>query len=248
MGSRLTIFLATSMLLVFTATTSASQRLSGHSEQRRSWQVNLRVAVPYRYALAELNFSSRGGRPRITLNGPIAADYIAAAQLHATSTGEIRILVLIINRATGLMDPARIGLNVHLSRPLHRPLVLEATGFPAAGQITRPALCQPLLDRAPLKESHLRALLAAGAALPGYSTVSAVSEGYDATCSLPFQAAFEQAVAETQAPSPSPPAPSPPIGCAPCTPPPGYACPLVAKPSVCIAPETVTRRASQLAH
>jgi hypothetical protein len=252
MRRALTTALGTSLLFTFTATASATpSRSSDHA--RRSWLVSLKAPAPLHYELAELSFSTRSGaHARTVIDEPIGADYVASASLHTAATHRIQILVLIFDRATALMDPSRVGLRVRLSRPAFSPRVLEAPeGFPASRSTVESVLCRHPPERAPLSEGALRLLSAAGTPLPGYTAVGAISQAYDATCALPYQASFEQAVSGTPAPSPAPPAPSPPVrqppGCTPCTAPPGYACPLLASPGICIASST-TPRTTRPAH
>jgi hypothetical protein len=244
--------LGASLLLAPTATAAAAHRQSA-DRIRRSWRVDLRAPAPLHYELAEVSFSPRSAADaRVLIDGPIGADYIASARVR-TSTRKIRVLVFILDRATALMDPARVSLSFRLSGVAPAPGVLEAPeGFPASASMVTPALCQPSRDSSPLSESDLRSTSAAGTPLPGYSAAGAISQAYDATCALSYQAAFEQAVKGTPVPAPPPPTPSPPVGqpppgCTPCTAPPEYACPLLATPSVCVA-STTARRTTQPAH
>jgi hypothetical protein len=222
-----------------------------HSKVRRSWPIGLSAPAPLHYRLAEITISARVGlHARVAIDGPIGADYIASAALRGPRNSRTRILVFVLDRATALMDPARIGLSIRLPRPLPAPSVYTAPeGFPSNEPAIRPALCAP---GAQLEEGDLRTLSARGAALPGYSAAGAISQAYDASCSLPYQAAFEQAVEQTPVSPPPQPAPSPPVGqppgCQPCTAPPGYACPLLARPSVCVASAAIRRRVAQPSH
>ncbi len=244
--------LGASLLLTVTAASSAAHRQSSQ-HRRRSWRVSLMAPAPLHYALAQVSVYSRAGAyPHVVVTGPIGADYVASARLRSATAGAepIRILVFILDRATALMDPAQIGLSVRVSSPASAPTVIEAPeGFPSNEPAIRPALCEP---GGQLEEGDLRTISARGAALSGYSAAGAISQAYDASCSLPYQAAFEQAVEQTPESPPPQPAPSPPVGqppgCQPCTAPPGYACPLLARPSVCVASAAIGRRAAQPSH
>lgn len=240
------------LLFTFAARASATHGQSSH-RARRSWQVSLKAPAPLHYELAELSFAARSGTSaRTVIDRPIGADYVASASLHTAATHGIHVLVLILDRATALMDPSLVGMRVRLSRPVSSPNVLEAPeGFPAIRSTIKPLLCEHSLDSAPLREGAVRLLSASGTPLPGYTAAGAISQAYDATCALPYQASFERAVGGTPVPSPAPPPPSPPVGqppgCTPCTAPPGYACPLFVSPGVCIASST-TPRTTRPAH
>jgi hypothetical protein len=130
----------------------------------------------------------------------------------------------------------------------------------------RPALCNLRLHGGALNGSQLRTLGSRGTSLAGFDAASAVAAAYNLACGLPHTSLFEQAIghrcasgalaqgtlccpanavcapAPTQPSAPTAPgeptAPAPPKtpGCAPCNPPPGSACPLAARTSICASP------------
>ncbi len=238
--------------------------------------------APSDLALVEIEFHGTRGRQSIsrrtlalTLGMPIGGDYFAVATPSYRPSSTPRVFVLIVNRPTPLLDPARIALRVQTLRSLGAPRPLSlANPFTQRVVGLTPALCDLPLHGAPtLQGSALRTLRSQGAALAGYGPAAAVAQAYDVACALPSEAAFAQALGhpsggecssvralccppnaicatpvQPPAPAPTPPAPGPPPSCTPCSPPPGYACPLVAS-RVCPAVlPAAARRASAGSH
>ncbi len=225
----------------------------------RSWNLTLSPA-PNDLALAQVSFRrnhrNRGvtaAMLRLAAKAPFGDDYLAAATPRSATPGELRVLVVLVNRPSPLLDP--VGVHVGLSAPrrLGTPVVWKLTDpFSQPVRGLTPALCDLPVKGATLTGSQLRPLRSQGSGLSGFDAASTVAQAYDAACGLPVEAPFESAVRGAQ---PSPPAPSPtpiptpiPPGCTPCNPAPGYACPMV-QPSICVAPAAdAARRASAGAH
>lgn len=232
----------------------------------RSLHVSVSPA-PGDLTLVEIGFlGRRRGRIsaatlRVAVDGPFGDDYLALATLGTHSRAGARALLLIDDRPSPLLDPARVSLTLRTARALGRPVLLRA-GNPLASPslVAAPALCSLPLDGSPLTGDELRALQVRGAALPGFGTADAVAQAYDLVCGLTRAGAFEQAIADgceagiscppAPAPVPAPvPSPTPPTGCQPCDPAPGYACPLAVSPTICVAaPARATGRAGAPAH
>jgi hypothetical protein len=119
-----------------------------------------------------------------------------------------------------------------------------------------------------LEASDLRQVgLPRGAKLTGFGVTAAIAAAYDVSCALAYPSALRQAVqgpgntgcgsgaipqgtlccppnaicAPAPTPEPVPPSPVPPA-CPPCNPRPGYACPLIAQPTICPAVARAARR------
>ncbi len=213
--------------------------------------------APGDLTLAEVSFnrSAKGQEVsasslRVAVSGPFGDDYLAAATPRfATPAGPLA-LVLLVNRPSPLLDPVSVRLQLAVRGSLGEPVVhrlADPLTRPNAGRT--PALCNLLLHGSALSASKLRLLRSRGAALAEFGAASAVAQAYDVVCGLPYASSFAQAVAgSAPAPTPGSPAPEQP-GCTPCDPPPGYACPLMARPSICVAPAVGgVRRAAGGAH
>lgn len=228
--------------------------------------------APNDLALAEVRFpaSARrtlsGANLRLLTTGRVGDDYLALVAVAHPGRGGARALVLIVNRPSALLDPARVALRLRSSRMLGPARLRSAVNVLArAPSAPRLALCALPLGGKPLAAGGLRAISAQGAPLSGFSAAWATAAAYDAACGLAYPASFKQAIAPaatpgggcgagaslqgweccppgaTCAPLPeAPPEPKPapqpePPKCPPCNPKPGYACPLVANPSICPA-------------
>ncbi len=230
---------------------------------------------PAGLALAEVRFPGRApghsvlhGSVTVSVQGAFGADYMALA---ANLSAGPQAMVLLANRASALLDPARVHLQLGTLPALGRP-VLRSVEDPLSGAppVSARELCDLPAAGRELGANAFRSLQARGSA-PGVSPSWAVAEAYDLLCSLPHSSAFPAllwaAVPQCApisgalccpptamcAPAPSPPAPPPPVpsrpGCTPCDPPPGSACPLVLSPNVCFAPARAAgTRAAAAAH
>ncbi|MGO9761706.1 MAG: hypothetical protein ACLP1Q_10665 [Solirubrobacteraceae bacterium] len=234
----------------------------------RTWLVSM-SAAPDDLALVEVSFprAARGqrisaGSLHIAVGTPFGDDYLVAAALRLPTPGVPRMLLLLVNRPSPLLDPVSVRVRLIARHALGAPLMRTS-----ADPLTRPAsahapsLCNLALHGSPLGASELRSLLSRGRALTGFDAASAVAQAYDVVCGLPFASAFEQAVAQSAVPSsptspeshvPAPtPSPAPPKGILPgegCKPEPGYACPgVVAGASAAVAAGG-KRRATAGAH
>lgn len=215
----------------------------------RSWLITAAPA-PQDYSLLEVSFAHvRADRvgpssAKVAVRGPFGADYLAAAAVRSPASREGRALVLVVDRPSALLDPARVTLRVQATRSLGAATVLRVGDVLARGDAgSHPSLCDLRLDGAALQQTGLRALGGRGGALSGFGAAGAVAQAYDLACGLAHSSVFEadvkgcssEATCGAPAPTPEPvPAPRPP-GCAPCDPRPGYACPLAARTDVCVA-------------
>jgi hypothetical protein len=224
--------------------------------------------VPDDFALAEIRVPAAirrrvsVDRLHLAVEGPLGADYLAFAAPRGVSGGEEWALILLVNRASPLLDPVAVKLSMSApgsaAQTVTRLTVLRVTdplSVPTASR--RPALCDLTHDGVPLGAKALRRLQSVGAPIGHFSAAGAVAEAYDASCDLPYSQTFKQELGSltgaSPAPSPSPspapvPAPSPPApgppGCSPCRPRPGYACPL-ARESICVAVSSTRPRSGQ---
>jgi hypothetical protein len=261
MSPRLALFLliATCALMISSAEArtvrakAANAHGAGTAPERpldRVGHVTLSPA-PGDLALAEIAFhgpsSTKLTARGLQVAGPgaLGDDYLAVASARFRTPGGPRVLVLLVNRPSPLLDPVNVRLRLSSRRALGAPRVRTMTNaFARAGTGVGSALCGLPLHGSALRGSELRALGSRAAPLTGFDTADAVAQAYDAVCGLHYASAFKQVVTQPLAPTPPaptpPPAPAPPVpappGCTPCDPPPGYACPLVPAPDVCIAP------------
>jgi hypothetical protein len=208
----------------------------------RTWPLTLSPA-PDDLALAQVSFHAPGrerlpkGSLRLAVSGPFGADYLAAATPRLATPGAARVLVLLVNRPSALLDPASVHLRLLAWRSLGAPAARTLEDpLARAGSAATPALCDLPVHGSPLAGSELRVLSSRGGALAGFDAAGAIAQAYDLACGLPYEAAFRQAVEPPASTSPSPPAPPvtpapsppPPVGKLPgegCVPRPGYACP-----------------------
>jgi hypothetical protein len=210
----------------------------------RSWPVRM-SAAPNDLTLAEATFREprRGrrissGSLRVSVGSPFGDDYLAAA-LQLPTRGVVRVLVVLVNRPSPLLDPVSVSVGLAAPWGVGAPIVRESAdplSRPAGARA--PALCDLALHGAALGASELRTLRTRGQALAGFNAADALAQAYDMVCGLPYSSAFKQALTSSAVPvSPTPPeshppapspVPSPPVGKIPgegCVPAPGYACP-----------------------
>ncbi|HUB72906.1 MAG TPA: hypothetical protein VL979_02565 [Solirubrobacteraceae bacterium] len=198
----------------------------------RSWTLTLSAGVG-ELTLAEVSFPGAARAApsaralRMTVAGPFGADYLAAASLRAPPGGARRALVLLVDRATPLMDPVYVHVRVRSPRSLGSQRVAKAAdAFAPARGTARRALCGLTPRGVALGASRLAPIAARGTAVGGFDAAAAVAQAYDVACGLPRSAAFERAVRGAGAGGSPPEAP---VGKLPgegCRPRPGYACPL----------------------
>lgn len=221
---------------------------TGHARPlMRTWNVTLSPA-PNDLALAEIVFH-RGShheaisKRTVEMRGtaPFGDDYMAMAAPVSRTTGELQVLVVVVNRPSPLADPVNVHLRLTVPRAFGAPVVWKlANPFSHRAAGLTPALCNLPLHGPTLSGSALLPLRSQGAAPAGFSAASAVAQAYDVACGLPYERSFELAVTGS-APHPSPTPPQGPPACTPCDPRPEYACPLV-QPNVCAVPVTSAAR------
>ncbi|HZK73825.1 MAG TPA: hypothetical protein VFD88_07485 [Clostridia bacterium] len=244
---------ASARLLPGSSTTG--HRASASRVVRRTWKLAL-SPQPNDLALAQISFRrakrNRSVSPsalKLAAAVSFGDDYLAAATPLMRTPGELRILVLLVNRPSALLDPTTVRLGLSAPRSLGAPTIWKLSdplGQPKPG--LTPALCDLPIHGTTLTGTQLRPLRSLGAGLSGFDPASAVAEAYDVACGLPVDQAFEVDVRGSQTSPPTPTPPPQPPGCTPCMPTPGYACPL-AQPSICAAPVAdIARRASAGAH
>ncbi len=229
----------------------ASADARSAAAHRRAWKMSLAPSVDD-IALAQIGFPhARGARVRrgslsVSARAPFADDYLVAGAVLLPGARVARVLVLLANRATDLLDPVRVSMRASAAGSLGAPRILQARDPFTRPAAKAPALCAlPLHGRA-LSPSQLLVLGTRGAPLSGFSAAAALAQAYDAVCHLAYSNAFKTALAPVSGvpspPSGNPPTPIPiepipsPPRCAPCpTPSQLSACPL-ALPTVCCAP------------
>jgi hypothetical protein len=218
---------------------NAGIRAAAAAPGTHSWPVTI-SAAPGDFALVALSFDRAAraqlvasGVPRMTVSGPFGDDYLIAAALRLAKPSVPRVLVLLVNRPSPLLDPVSVHVRLAVSRSLGEPS-LRAFADPLAGGTgaRAPLLCDLALHGSALKASEVRPLRSRGQGLAGFDAAEAVAQAYDVVCGLPHVSAFEQAVEDAGSASPSPTqppsSPAPPVGKLPgegCVPAPGYACP-----------------------
>jgi hypothetical protein len=239
------LMLGAALAIAIKARGPAGVRAGAAASGRRSWPLTM-FAAPDDFALAELSFDrapraqlAASGSPQLAVSGPFGDDYLIAAALRLAKPGVPRVLVLLVNRPSPLLDPVSVHVRLVVSRSLGAPLVRAFADPLARGTGARaPLLCDLALHGSALKASEVRPLRSRGQALAGFDAAEAVAQAYDVVCDLPHASSFEQAVEHSGSPSPSPTetppssqppsSPAPPVGKLPgegCVPAPGYACP-----------------------
>jgi hypothetical protein len=208
------------------SSTKAAVRGSDARPPTRTWNLTLSPA-PNDLALAEISFHRAhlgarisGRTLRVSISGPFGADYMALATPIVSTPGDLRAVVVVVNRPSPLMDPADVHLRVTARRGLGAPVVWKlANPFSQPHPGLTPALCDMPLHGPALSGSQLLALSSRGSPLTGFGVATTVAQAYDVACGLPYESSFAQAVTGSSTPR------SP--GCFPCDPSPGYYCPLV---------------------
>jgi hypothetical protein len=254
-------------LLMLGGALAIAIKVHGHPEVRaaaaasgtRSWPVTM-SAAPGDFALVELSFA-RGARAqlaasdfsRMTVSGPFGADYLIAAALRLAKPSVPRVLVLLVNRPSPLLDPVSVHVRLAVSRSLGEPSLRAFANPLARGTGARaPLLCDLALHGSALNASEVRPLRSRGQGLSGVDAGEAVAQAYDIVCDMPHASSFEQAVedagsaspgpTETQPPTQPPSSPTPPVGKLPgegCVPAPGYACPGAASAATSSSPPRI---------
>jgi len=200
-------------------------RSSGSS--MRSWPVTL-SPQPGDLALAQISFHPArrlrlsASALRATVSGPFGDDYLAVAGVPAAAPRVQRALVLLVNRASPLLDPVLVHLKLAAKRALgpativtlENPLTPVSSASARTGARTKASLCDLPLHGSPLAAGQLRALGSRGSPLDGFAAASAVAQAYDLACGLPHASAFKQLVerpsASSQPPTPTAPTQPPP--------------------------------------
>jgi hypothetical protein len=224
---------------------NAGIRAAAAAPGTHSWPVTI-SAAPGDFALVALSFDRAAraqlvasGVPRMTVSGPFGDDYLIAAALQLAKPSVPRVLVLLVNRPSPLLDPVSVHVRLAVLRSLGEPSLRAFADPLVRGTGARaPLLCDLALHGSALKASEVRPLRSRGQGLAGFDAAEAVAQAYDVVCGLPHASAFEQAVEDagsaspspTETPSPTQPpsSPVPPVGKLPgegCVPAPGYACP-----------------------
>jgi hypothetical protein len=189
-------------------------------------------AAPDDLTLAELSFQGAahgqqlsGSSLQVAVGTPFGDDYLAAGALQLSAAGVPRLLVLLVNRPSALLDPVSVQVRLTALAALGQPAVrMLANPLARAAGAHAPALCNLPLHGSALRASEVRPLHSRGRRLAGFAAAAALAQAFDITCGLAHSSSFEQAVARPSAPSP----PLPPVGKLPgegCVPAPGYVCP-----------------------
>jgi hypothetical protein len=239
------LVLGAGLAVAIEAGTGARGGRGAQVSHRRNWHVRM-SAAPNDMALAEATFREPGrgrrissGSLRVSVGSPFGDDYLVAAALQLPTRGGLRVLVVLVNRPSPLLDPVSVSVGIAAPWGLGAPVVRESADplSRLAGART-PLLCDLALHGAALGASELRTLHTRGQALAGFNAPNALAQAYNLVCGLPYSSAFKQALTSSAVPvSPAPPesnppapspVPSPPVGKIPgegCVPTPGYACP-----------------------
>ncbi len=239
-----------------TAAVGAGRDPGPTATHARTWTVTLSPA-PDDLALAQIAFREAAAGARVTsgslrvgVSAPFGDDYLAAAAVRLP--GPPRVLVLLVNRPSPLLEPVAVHVRLTAASALGTPVISSSSNpFTRPATAPKPSLCDLPLKGAALSASRLRLLRSRGEPLAGYVGASAVAQAYDAVCSLPFANAFEQAVKRPTGSSPPVPIPTPPVGKLPgegCVPRPGFACPGAVESSLPVVPAAAARRAAAGAH
>jgi hypothetical protein len=241
------LVLGAGLAVVIVASAGVGTRRSDAAPVGRDWPLTM-SAAPGDLTLAEVSFRPgiRGqpaaARPlQVAVGTPFGDDYLAAAAVRSPTSRVLRVLVLLVNRPSPLLDPASVSVRLTAPRALGVPLLLTSAD-PLARPVGAhmPAMCNLALPSSGLSASSLRILRSRGQALAGFGAAGALAQAYDLVCGLPYKSSFTQAVARSpSASTPTPPestspapSPTPPAGKIPgegCIPTPGYACPAAFK-------------------
>jgi hypothetical protein len=241
-------------------------RVAAATSPGRTSQLALQAA-PDDLALAIIRFHApsrarlSSGDLQIAVEGAFGSDYLASATPRTRTAGGPRALVLLLDRPSPLLDPVSVHLRMRSLRVLGTPRsAIASDPFSDPGGPRHPRICELPLHGSSLTGAQLLALRSRGAPLAGFPSLAAIAQAYDVVCGLSYDSSFRAAVtrispapvsptpAPPETPVPVQPTPHPP-GCTPCDPPPGSACPLTVKPSVCFAAaDGGARRAAASAH
>jgi hypothetical protein len=227
---------------------------------------------PSDLAIVEVRFPHRlrgthlfSSTVQASVQGAFGADYMALGVSRVRALPGPQVMLLLANRPSALLDPARVHLQLSTLAALGKPMLRTVEDPLTHPNPARAAalLCDLEAGGRELGRSAFDWLLARGTSPRSLDPSWAISQAYDITCSLPYSSVFLARLAGTTtqcssganaqgtlccpsnaicAPAPTPPTPpapnppAPPPGCTPCDPPPGYACPLVVSPSVCPGP------------
>jgi len=203
------------------------------------WRVSLSPA-PGEVSLVQLAFPR--ARPaavsaatlEVLAPPAFGSDYLASAALRP-GLGTPGALILVANRPSALLDPARVELAVRARSGLGGATVLGAEDLLARTASPRPRLCDLALHGTALNASELSVLDGAGRGLAGIGGAEAIAEAYDIACGLPNPGKLRGALTLGGGAG----------GCEPCDPAPGYACPLAqAVEALCPGPVSSGLRAA----
>ncbi len=183
-----------------------------------------------RISLVELKFArspTSRSELRMLARQPTGDDYFALAAVRGARG---KALALVVDRATGLMDPYYVRLRFRYRASLGKPVVLRTKQSLEGPKEVKPLLCNMPFQGRPLTAAQLVPLGSQGEALKGIGAAEAVAQAYDVSCDLPHTQALREAL-ET---------PGPGGGCAPCPAEPGKACPDQARAAICVATPTAS--------
>ena len=214
-------------------TSAGAGILAAMASSTRTWSVTM-AAAPDNLTLAQVSFdhaasgqASSEASLRVAVGAPFGDDYLAAAALRPAGSRIPRVLVLLVNRPSALLDPANVSVRLSAGSALGAPVVRTlANPVDRSLPARLPVLCGLSPHGDALSAADLRLLRSQGQALTGFGAASAVAQAYDLACGRPHAGSFARAV--ERAGSPTSPEPSPPVGKLPgegCKPTPGHACP-----------------------
>ena len=264
------LLLGAALAVAIAAGTHAGARVKGvdAASSNRTWPLSM-SAAPEDLALALLSFQRAAHGQRISdsslqvaVKAPFGDDYLAAAALQLSTPGVPRMLVLLVNRPSPLLDPVSVHVQLIARRALGAPRVrILANPLSRLAGSSTPALCSLGLHGSALSASELRPLHSRGQVLTGFDAAGAVAQAYDMICGLPHTTSFVRTIAPATAPSsptvpeapapvPTGPSPAPPgrIPGEGCAPRPGYACPAAVRSSSTGLAGDGERRAAAGAH
>jgi hypothetical protein len=205
--------------------------------------------APNALALAELDFGRHPSRRldratlRASVHGMFGDDYLALATPRQRPNGHLLALVLVINRPSPLADPVTVHVALRVSRAFGLPQVVKLKRSLTSSTIVRHGdgmhACAIAHSGVMVEGAALTALGSRGTPLAGFDAAGAVATAYDSVCGLPYPPSFKEDIEPAKGcegctpPQPVEPEPRPP-GCTPCDPRPGTACPLAARPDICV--------------
>jgi hypothetical protein len=257
--SRLLSAVAVALLIALVAAGQAGATAQGGAP--RTFTVAL-SATPHDATLLQIRFPHGGHRAlspkvlRVQVVGAFGDDYLALAAPRKTGRRGPEALLVIANRPSALLDPAAVHLRISARASLGKPVLAHLSNLLDSDYAHPPnGLCTLTLGADPLDPAVVTPLAHRGTAVTGFSAARAVAAAYDAACTSSADAqSFKNALAAQPGvspgscgsacePAPAPPVPVPP-GCTPCNPAPGFACPLAASASACVARRDATALAA----